>query len=82
MDNFNLWQILLKLFNVIVNLGTTLWNILNTPYSELIANLPDWAESILANLNDYIGDLTLIDAFIPLLAIFILVKVLSLLIPN
>lgn len=82
MANFNLWQILLKLFNVIVNLGATLWNILNTPYSELITSLPDWAENILANLNEYIGDLTLIDAFIPLLAIFILVKVLSLLIPN
>lgn len=72
----NLSDFIFYLLNLIIELGNKIWYVLTTPFSEMFADIDSWFGDLLGDLfNGLIGQYTLLSAFVPLLAIFILFKI-------
>lgn len=71
----NLWGLIKSLGELLMNLGEKLWFFLNTPFNELIEELPPVLEELTSFLLDWlIGDYTPLELFIPFTIVFLVIK--------
>ena len=80
MDNFNLWEFSLDIFNKISVVATKIWRLLTTTINDVVGDEEittgsDIIDTIIDTLFKLIGNYNLLTLFVTLTIIFLVLKV-------
>lgn len=80
MDNFNLWEFSIDIFNKITVVATKIWRLLTTTINDVVGDEDittgsDIIDTIINTLFKLIGNYNLLTLFVTLTIIFLVLKV-------
>ena len=80
MDNFNLWEFSIDIFNKITVVATKIWRLLTTTINDVVGDEDittgsEIIDTIINTLFNFIGNYNLLTLFISLTIIFLVLKV-------
>lgn len=80
MDNFNLWEFSIDIFNKITVVATKIWRLLTTTINDVVGDEDittgsEIIDTIINTLFNFIGNYNLLTLFVSLTIIFLVLKV-------
>ena len=78
----NIWNFIQNVFNVVINVGQTIWELLTTPIINYINswNLPGWLDNSIGEVFRWVfrGDITLLTLLPVFIGILLIVRIIML----